>query len=42
VVIVYVGYETDIEIFVEKGWQVFINTELDKDMHTLLSAFNLN
>jgi hypothetical protein len=26
----------------QKGWQVFLNTELDKDMQTLLSAFDLN
>jgi hypothetical protein len=42
VVIVYAGYESDTVTFKEKGWQVFINTELDKDMQSLLSAFALN
>jgi hypothetical protein len=42
VVIVLAGYELDGATFTQKGWQVFLNTELDKDMQTLLSAFDLN
>ena len=42
VAIVYEGYESDTVTFTEKGWQVFINTELDKDMQPLLSAFVSN
>jgi len=42
VAIVYAGYESDTVTFIEKGWQVFINTELDRDMQPLLSAFASN
>ena len=42
VAIVYAGYESDTVTFAEKGWQVFINTELDRDMQPLLSAFASN
>jgi DEAD/DEAH box helicase domain-containing protein len=42
VVIVLAGYELDGATLTQKGWQVFLNTELDKDMQTLLSAFDLN
>ena len=42
VAIVYEGYESDTVTFTEKGWQVFINTELDKDMQPLFNAFASN
>ena len=42
VAIVYAGYESDTVTFIEKGWQVFINTELDKDMQPLFNAFASN
>ena len=40
--ILYAGYESDTVTFIDKGWQVFINTELDKDMQPLLNAFASN
>jgi hypothetical protein len=42
VVIVLEGYESDTATFTEEGWQVFLNSELDKDLQALLTAFSLN
>lgn len=42
VVIVLEGYESDTATFTEEGWQVFLNSELDKDLKALLTAFSLN
>ncbi|MEI6268566.1 MAG: DEAD/DEAH box helicase [Methylococcaceae bacterium] len=42
VVIVLEGYDTDTATLTEKDWQVFLNSELDKDLQALLTAFALN